>query len=225
VPARVLILAAFHPELDPLRTALGDSLVGSVAGLSVTARVAGIGLAAAAAGAAVHIAELRPDAVVLIGSCGAYASAGLAIGDVVVGRRLHLVDLSSLAGHAEFPEPIAVVLDADAALTEGLSADGTRTCSVATTLAITVDDSIASRISNQVDVQIEHLEAHGVATACSSLRVAFAMTLGVANMVGARGRGEWRAHHSIAEAAAATRVMRWLESGAPGAFSLAPSRL
>lgn len=225
VPVHVLILAAFFPELDPLRTALGDSLVGSIAGLSVTARVSGIGLAAAAAGAAVHAAELRPDAVVLIGSCGAYARAGLAIGDVVVGRRSHLVDLNSLAGHGEFPEPIAVVFDANAALTQGLSADGTRTCSVATTLAITVDDSVASRIANQVDVQVEHLEAHGVATACSSLGVPFAMTLGVANFVGSRGRDEWRAHRCIAEAAAAKRVLRWLETGAPGAISLARSRL
>ena len=69
----LLILAAFEPELAPLSLALGPAMTASAGGLSVAARIAGIGLAAAAAGAAVHIGELEPRAVVLVGTCGAYA--------------------------------------------------------------------------------------------------------------------------------------------------------
>ena len=219
---QVLVLAAFCPELAPFRTELGDTLTGAIAGLSVAARVAGVGLPAAAAGAMAHIAELQPEAVVLVGTCGAYVGAGLAIGDVVAARRLHLVDLASLAGQAEFPEPVAVTLDANGPMSEGLTAVCARACSVATTLAITVDDSLAARIAGGVGADVEHLEAHGVAVACAARGVPFAAALGVANFVGARGRNEWRVHHAFAEAAAVKRVLKWLELGARGATPRAP---
>jgi nucleoside phosphorylase len=216
VASDVLILAAFHPELAALRSALGDALTAVIAGHSVTARVTGVGLPAASAGAATHIGELMPRAVILIGTCGAYASSGLAIGDVVVGRRLHLVDLSSLAGHTQFPEPMSVATEAHVPMTEGLAAAGARPCDLATTLAITVDDDAAERIAQGAGAQVEHLETHGVALACAARGVPFAVTLGVANFVGGRGRAEWRTHHGIAEAAAAEGVLRWLKLGARG---------
>jgi futalosine hydrolase len=216
VPLDVLILAAFLPELAPLRLGLGDALTGTVAGLSIAARVAGIGLPSAAAGAATHIAELEPRAVVLVGTCGAYKSSGLAIGDVVVARWLKLVDFGSLVGKAELLEPLSATIDAHGPMSEGLLAEGARGCSVATTLAITVDDAAAARIAAGAHADVEHLEAHGVAVACAASRVPFAAALGVANAVGARGREEWRLHHGLAEQAAAGRVLRWLELGARG---------
>jgi futalosine hydrolase len=223
VGIQVLILAAFYPELAPFRTQLGDALTGAIAGLSVAARVAGVGLPAAAAGAMAHMVELQPEAVVLVGTCGAYAGTGLAIGDVVAARRLHLIDLGSLAGQAEFPEPVAVTLDANGPMSEGLTAVCARACSVATTLAITVDDSVAAQIADGVGTDVEHLEAHGVAVACASRGVPFGAALGVANFVGARGRSEWRVHHGFAEAAAVKCVLRWLELGARGMTPRGPS--
>ena len=114
----VLILAAFDPELAPFRSALGDDFAATIAGRCITARVAGIGLPSAAVGAAMHIAELRPRAVVLVGTCGAYATSGLAIGDSVVARRLRLVGISSLSGQTEFPESMPVVTEAPYAYPE-----------------------------------------------------------------------------------------------------------
>jgi nucleoside phosphorylase len=212
----VLILAAFDPELAPFRSALGNDFAATIVGRRVTARVAGIGLPSAAVGAATHIAELRPRAVVLVGTCGAYATSGLAIGDSVVARRLRLVGISSLSGQTEFPESMPIVTEAHVPMSEALAAAGARPCCVATTLAITVDDDLAARIAQGTRAHVEHLEAHGVAMACAARGVPFAAALGVANFVGRRGRGEWRTHHGIAETAAAALVLRWLELGAMG---------
>jgi nucleoside phosphorylase len=216
VTTDILILAAFEPELAALSRALGPARTATVAGVSVAARIAGIGLAAAAAGAAAHVGELEPRAVVLVGTCGAYAGKGLAIGDVVVARHLRLVDPASLAGAAQFPEPMAISTESDGAMMHGLVAAGIRPSCVATTLAITIDDAAAARIADGSGADVEHLEAHGVATACAARGVAFAAVLGVANLVGARGRAEWRVNHVRAEAAAAEGVLRWLGDGAGG---------
>jgi futalosine hydrolase len=225
VRVQVLILAAFSPELAPLRAELGDTMTGAIGGRSVAARVVGVGLPSAAAGAAAHVAELQPDAVVLVGTCGAYLGAGLRIGEVIVARRIHLVDPGSLEGRAQFPEPVCVVLEAHIGMTDALSAGSARPCSVATTLAITVDDAVAARIAERIGAQVEHLEAHGVAIACASRGVAFAAALGIANFVGARGREEWRDHHAVAEAAAVRSVLRWLDAGAPGVVFRATSTI
>ena len=211
----LLVLAAFEPELAAIADALGgnDARVGD---LAVALRLTGVGLAAAAVGATRHVGELAPRAVVLVGSCGAYTGTRLTLGDVVVSERLTLVDPSSLEGKTEFPPPMATSLEADAALALGLVTAGGRACSVATTLAITVDDPLAARIASSTGVEVEHLETHGVALACAALRAPFAAVLGVANMVGALGRRQWLAHHREAEAAAGAQVLRWLRAGAPG---------
>jgi futalosine hydrolase len=217
-------VAAFLPELAPLRAALGEAMHARVGPLNVAARVVGIGLPMAAVGTAMQVAELRPKAVVAIGSCGAYAggcatdascaSRALAIGDVAVGRRVCLVDASAGSGLTQFPEPMSTVIEASAALAEGLVRLGGKQADLATTLAITVDDATAARIAQSAGVQTEHLEAFGMAAACAARGIPFANALGVANFVGSRARDEWRAHHRRAASAAADLVFRWLRDGA-----------
>ncbi|MGH7297349.1 MAG: phosphorylase, partial [Polyangiaceae bacterium] len=56
----------------------------------------------------------------------------------------------------------------------------------------------------------EHLEAYGVSAACAARGVPCAAALGVANVVGARARDEWRAHHRAAASAAVDVVLRAL---------------
>jgi nucleoside phosphorylase len=223
VPLDVLILAAFAPELAALSAAFGGAPGATAHGRRIATRVAGIGLAAATAGAAAHIAELEPRAVVLVGTCGAYRSAGLSIGDVVVGRRLRLVDPAALMGASQFPEPMQITAEADAPITDAFAALAARPCCIATTLAITVDDDAAARIALGVDVDVEHLETQGVAMACASRSVPFAAVLGVANFVGGAGRSEWLAHHLRAEVAAGERVLQWIRAGAPGLPPIPPS--
>jgi futalosine hydrolase len=216
VASDVLILAAFAPELAPFAVALGDSMAALVGRRSVAARIAGIGLAAAAVGAAAHLGELMPRAAVLVGTCGAYPGTGLAVGDVVVARRLLLIDPAAIAGAAQFPEPMTIAAPAHDALAEAFAALGARPCSVGTTLAITVDDAGATRIAEAAGAEVEHLEAQGVATACAARAVPFAAVLAVANVVGSRGRVEWRENHRHAEAVAGERVLQWLLRGARG---------
>jgi futalosine hydrolase len=208
----VLIVAAFHPELAPLREALGDAMSARAGALFVTARAVGIGLPTAAVGTAMHVAELRPRAVVLVGTCGAYMGSELAIGDVVVPRRVRLVDAAVASGSAQFPEPMSIVIDTHRVLTQALAATGSRVADVATTLAITVDDAVAERIARAAGASAEHLEAYGVATACAARGVPFAAALGVANAVGARARAEWRVHHRSSAQAAADTVLRCLNT-------------
>ncbi len=212
----VLILGAFDPELAALSAELGESRTATVGGRRVAARVAGIGLVAAAVGATAHLDALKPRAVVLVGTCGAYRGAGLAIGDVVVARKLLLVDPAAMAGTAQFPEPMTIAAQADGPLGEAFAALGARACAVATTLAITVDDEAATRIAEGSGAEVEHLETHGVAMACAAGGIPFAAVLAVANFVGSRGRVEWRENHRYAETAAAERVLQWLRRGAGG---------
>jgi nucleoside phosphorylase len=170
----------------------------------------------AAVGASRALTERPPEAVVLLGTCGAYENTGLSPGTVVVSRRVHLVEPLALSRAAEFPPPMPTSLDADARLIESLAAAGARPADIATTLAITVDDRAAAFTAQATATQVEHLEAFAVATACAALRVRFVAVLGVANRVGARARTEWRANHVQASEQAAGVALRWLCGGAVG---------
>jgi nucleoside phosphorylase len=165
---------------------------------------------AAAAGAATALAELGPGAVVLVGTCGAYRGAGLAIGDAIVADVVRVADAVAVERRAEFPAPMVTSIDSDQRLRRELAGHGARAAHVATTLGITVDDASASRIAQGTESHVEHLEAFGVATACAARGVPFASVLGVANFVGSGARDEWRQHHHAAAAAVAACVLRWL---------------
>jgi nucleoside phosphorylase len=214
----VLILGAFHPELAPLRPLLGDAMRARVGGANVVARVVGIGLTMAAVGSAMQLVEHAPGIVVLVGTCGVYRAAGgdpagdIAIGDVAVPARLRLSAPCVVDGLAQFPDPMSVSLDAHAPTVEGFLRAGGKPGDVATTPGVTVDDSAASRVARATGARVEHLEAHGVATACAARGVPFAAALGVANEVGSRAREQWRAHHRAAAAASIAVVARWLQA-------------
>jgi futalosine hydrolase len=210
VTCDILLLAAFHPELAPLRSTLGDGMRARIGGRDVAARIVGIGLPMAAAGAAMQLAEMGPRLAILLGTCGVYAGAGLMVGDVVAGRRVSLVAPSVVDGLAQFPEPMSVVAQTDAPTADGLVRAGARPADVATTLAVTVDDAAALRIARSTGAHAEHLEAYGVAAACAARGIPFAVALGAANQVGARAREEWRANHRTAATAAVTVALRFL---------------
>jgi futalosine hydrolase len=209
--ADVLVLAAFHPELESLRARLGDAMHARLGGRDVVARVVGIGLSMAAAGAAMRLAEVATRAVVLVGTCGAYPGSGVEIGQVVAPSRVRLVSAAVVDRIAQFPDPMSVVSDANGPMVDALRGAGACAGDLATTLAITIDDAAAARIAHASGAAVEHLEAHGVASACAARGVPFAAALGVANIVGSRARDEWRAHHRAAAAAAADVVLRALD--------------
>jgi nucleoside phosphorylase len=210
-PCDVLVLAAFDPELSPLKAALGPGLSGSVGATAVEARAVGIGLVAAAIGTARLLRVPLPRAVVLIGTCGVYARLDRsppALGQAVV-------DVGALSGVVELPAAIPIVCRPDENLRAGFVRQGLPAVEIATTLGVTVSDTLAAEMARG-GVEVEHLEAFSVASACQVAGVAFAAVLGVSNAVGSAGREQWRANHRAASAAAAAEVIRWLEGGALG---------
>jgi nucleoside phosphorylase len=214
----VLILAAFHPELAPLRSLLGEGMsarVGTARPVSVVARVVGIGLPMAAVGTATVLTEVTPRVAVMVGTCGAYAGTALATGDVVVARRLRFGATGVAEGLAQFPDPMSLTMSATESLAGALLRSGGKAGDVVTTPAVTVDDAAADRLARWAGAQAEHLEAYGAAVGCAARGIPFTAVLGVANAVGSRARDEWRTNHRRAAAAAAEVVTRWLQEGAP----------
>jgi len=215
VQCDVLILAAFHPELAPLRSLLGEGMSARVGTLQVVARVVGIGLPMAAVGTATVLTEVTPRVAIMVGTCGAYAGTGLAVGDVVVARRLRFGATGVAEGLAQFPEPMSLSTSATEGLAEALLRSGGKAADVVTTPAVTVDDAAADRLARWAGAQAEHLEAYGAAMGCAARGLPFTAVLGVANAVGSRARDEWRANHRRAAVAAADLVTHWLREGAP----------
>src|SRR5258706_4580612 len=96
--AGILVFSAHVPELSGLETILGDDLRATWGGHDVRALAVGIGLVAAARDAALALRSFEPRAAVFVGTCGAYAGPGVAVGDVVVGQRVSLVSTAVADG-------------------------------------------------------------------------------------------------------------------------------
>jgi nucleoside phosphorylase len=224
----ILILSAHVPELSGLGAILGGdvspgaafgppaSFSGTAGGHALHARPVGIGLAASARGAALALRSFEPRAAVFVGTCGAYVDRGVAVGEVVVARRIRLVSTAVAEARGAFPAPMRTEIEGSGPLSQALVANGCRLVDVATTLAVTTDDALAARTAEVSTCEVEHLEAFAVAEACVEAQVPFAVVLGVANMVGSSARDGWRQNHRSAGHAAGSLVARWLEVGAPG---------
>ncbi len=198
----IRIVAAFPPELA------------SASKYRDLTRVIGIGLCEASARTASLIATEKPSAIVLVGTCGVYPGKSFPLDSAIVGDRFRLIDGGHVTDRAAFPEPMLLDLTPDVELASAL-AGGNARGPVATTLAITTDDMLAGELAARSQCSFEHLEAFGVAQACALAKTRFAAVLGIANVVGSRGRAEWRAHNQAASAAALAIVEAWLfERGA-----------
>lgn len=180
----LLVVAAWEPELERFRT-----LVSSLPDVPLAAGV-GIGLVDAAIGTATLLARHRPTAVLLLGTCGAAPGSGLAIGDVVVGSHVTLVDAPTAENRAALPWSPAPLPGADVA---PFVAAGAIATTIGTTLGITTDDALATTLAGVAAT--EHLEAYAVARASALAEVPCTVLLGITNIVGAAGRAEWRANH------------------------------
>ncbi len=147
--------------------------------------VVGVGPILAAARTAALIARRQPDAVLLLGTGGAYHG-GPAIGTAVVAASVGLsygVAAMGLGYVPRQPPPIR----GDEALLRRLP--GLPQHHVLTTGAITTDLTLAERIADGYSV--EHLEAFGVAIACQQAGVPFLAVLGIANDVGPDAHTQW----------------------------------
>ena len=214
----ILVVAAHPPELAGLRELIGAP-GGRIADIRIAIEAVGIGLPAAAVGMATALRAHAPACVVLVGTCGAYdnGSSHLAMAQTVIAKRLHLASTAAAEGRGAFPGPMVIAVETDAALSRGLAGETGRRVDVATTLAITTDDALASHVGEAFGCEVEHLEAFAVASACAREHVPMTAVLAVANRVGGRARDEWRRHHEAAGKAATDWIAAWLRRGAPGA--------
>jgi futalosine hydrolase len=212
-PCDLLVVAAFPPELAGLDPGPDPE------GLVVATRVVGVGMLAAAVGAAAAMEAVRPRAVVLTGTCGAYANvrgAALHVNDVVVARTVMLVEPAVEEGRAAFPAMMSRSVDTHEGLRRALVAAGAPVADVATTLAITTDDPLAAVLARCTGAMVEHLEAYGVAVACEARGIPFVAALGVANVVGSSGRAGWLAGHNAATRTVNQLLMQWIGEGGAG---------
>lgn len=162
---------------------------------------AGIAMASALAASPV-----RPPAVILVGTAGAYPDAGLAVGQVVAGRRLGWGHGGATAGLGYVPAAPGPLF-ADEAL--GRAASVPRV-DVLTVDAITTDPALTGTFGEAWAV--EHMETWAVAWACREHGVPFVPILGLSNVVGPQAHAQWKAHRGEAEAAARAVVRRLLDA-------------
>jgi nucleoside phosphorylase len=215
----VLVVGASGPDLRGFRNALGERLDGYVRGLHVCGKLVGLGMAVAGPSTAKRVFQLWPRAVIHVGTCGIYPGQdGYRPYDVLVAGRHRLVDHAVLAGRAAFPEPLQTEMATDPMLCSGLGMSGPRvfTGQLATTLAETIDDTLAASILGTTGSQAENREAFAIGHACALAQIPFTSVLGVTHIVGARGRDDWRQFERQATIAAAEVVITWLTNGAPG---------
>lgn len=212
----VLVVASHAPDLEGFGPALGNHLSGEIRGLRVTCKPVGIGLAGVSGSLAARLADIRPRAVVLVGTCASYPGRGLTVGQVVVAQRLVVADAAVLKGWAAFPDPMTGQVDTHRVMTSALASTGTRTATVASTLAVTLDPMLAQAFAAQLGSDAEHQEAFGVALACAPSQVPLAVVLGVSHEVGPNARETWRVSHRQAALAASSLVVAWLQGGGAG---------
>jgi uridine phosphorylase len=192
----LLCVSAFEPELTRFRE-LAPSWIATAP--------AGIGLVECAIGTAELLARHSPAEAIFLGTCGS-ARADLAIGDVVFGTSASL-----FAGPgAELVGETDVVVPIEPRLRDALVAAGATPSTIATAIGITVTNELAGHVAATGDV--EHLEAYAFVRACVRANVPCAVVLGIANVVGAKGRAEWRANHARASALAAETLAEALLS-------------
>lgn len=186
----VLVVAAARQELGEL-----------------PGEVMGVGPVVAAATAAAVLARRRPEAVVLIGTAGAYPG-GPPIGEAVASRRLGLRFGVSALGLGYTPRP-PPVLDGAPALLSRLTV---RQEHVLTVGAVTTDHDLARRLAD--DFTVEHLEAYAVAWACAQVQVPFVAVLGISNKVGPDAHVEWLSYRDQAQQAARDAIRPLLRGSA-----------
>lgn len=207
-PGPVLVLAAWDPELQPLR----DALPSRTGDESVVLRTVGVGLIEAALGAARAVAEVAPREVFLLGSAGVYPrhARRLPIASVAVAGEIVLASSAVAAARAYLPAPMPALAEAPPGPLRRARRAAPRVVRVACPLGITRSAALAGRVATSSQAELENLEAFAVARAAMTAGVPWTVLLGVSNVVGPRAHQEWRAHAGAALAAATAVALRLL---------------
>ena len=204
---RWLVLAAWPPELIELRRLLGRR-----SGKQVVARAAGVGLVEAAIGATAAIAEVKPEAVMFVGTAGLYPNRrpDLALAGTVAARRLVLSADGVTTGDSYLPRALPATQDTTVALRRIAVATGLLIADVACPLAITSRLAVGRR-RRAPACDVENLEAFAVARAAAAAGLPFAAILGISNIVGPPAHEAWKRNATRAAAAACRAALEVIE--------------
>ncbi len=198
MPRPSLLLAAFPPELAGLNTR-------PPAGWRVACT--GVGALAAAVTTTRLIAELHPQRVLFIGTCGAYDER-LTIGDFLAVSEARALSLDELEDRAFRPGIERTRWEATWALPFPAHL-------VAVPPAITKTREGCETLAKIAAA--EHLEVTGVFAACHQAGIPVAAALAVANRVGPAAHAEWQIHHAAASAGLVEALRRSLFEAVPPA--------
>ena len=206
---RWLVLAAWPPELAELRRLLRQ--MGSAP--DVVTRAAGVGLVEAAIGATAAIAEVKPDAVIFVGTAGSYPGRrpDLALAGVVAARHLLLLADGVATGDAYLPSALPATQETTVALRRIAAGSGLLMADVACPLAITSRPAPAERGSRAPACDVENLEVFAVARAAAAAALPFAAILGISNTVGPSAHAAWKRNATRAAAAACRAALEVIE--------------
>ena len=198
-PRRWLVLAAWLPELTELRRLLRQRT-----SEEIVARAAGVGLVEAAIGATTAIAQVKPEAVMFVGTAGLYPGRrpDLALAGVVAARRLVLSADGVASGHAYLPPALPATQETTVVLRRIAAATGLLLADVACPLAITFRPAAVGRRARAQLCDVENLEAFAVARAAVTAGLPFAAILGISNAVGPSAHAAWKRNATRAAAAA-----------------------
>jgi len=172
-----LLLAAFPPEL-------GDLLDSPPLGWA--AACTGLGALTAAVTVTRLLADLRPERVLFLGTCGAYDNR-LTLGARISASEAIAISASELRGAAFRPQAERTRWSSTWALPFPQHP-------VAVPPAITSDPEEARLLAQLAPA--EHLELTGVFAACHAAQTPVAAALTVANLVGPNAHTEWKANHA-----------------------------
>ena len=204
-----LVLAAWPPELTELRRLLKRMPTHT----HVVARAAGVGLVEAAIGATAAIAEVKPDAVMFVGTAGSYPGRrpDLALAGVVAARRLLLLADGVATGDAYLPSALPATQESTVALRRITAASGLLLADVACPLAITSRPVPVGGGGGAPACDVENLEAFAVARAAAAADLPFAAILGISNTVGPSAHAAWKRNATRAAAAACRAALEVIE--------------
>jgi nucleoside phosphorylase len=151
--------------------------------------------------------------VILVGTAGLYpgSAGGLTLGAVAVAERIVLLPAPLPGRHVYLPEIMPCQERATGRLTTAIrkAADLPAT-NVVSPLAITRSPQAAAFAAKSSGCALENLEAFALARAAASLKIPFAVVLGITNQVGPRAHREWKKNAEPAAAAACRAVLTYL---------------
>lgn len=215
----VLVVTAVHQERDAVARALAgvqsqrvgpyDVRVGRAGSVDVLVVAGGVGPAAAAAAAATVTAHLPVDELVSMGVAGAYPSARLHHGDVVVATTIVAADLGAMSPD-RFLDLGALGLDGGAAVTcdvgrvamvrERLLASGQHVVvgPVLTLSTASGTEDRAAHLMSEHGAVAEAMEGAGVAHVAALHDLPVLEVRTISNTVGDRDRASWDLPAAIA---------------------------